>query len=328
MDILVKPLNKVVTSTSNESLLDVFIKNEVPISYSCMSGRCGTCRCKILEGEVRGPSAADGRLAKHGHYVLACQSHIESDCTIEIPEPDEIVRYPTKTLKGEVIRYEALSQDVRLLRLKPNKPFAYAPGQFVNLTFWKTDGTRSYSMAGRLEDAELEFHIRVVPGGRVSSNLDATLKIGDTVKFNGPLGASYLRSQHSKPMLCVATGTGLAPMLSITRGALESGMGNAIHLLFGARTQDELYGLEMLEQLARRFKNFNYTLVLDHTTDDKHYFRGVVTDAIAELFSDLRDWRIYLAGSPSMVEAASITCTLRNANIEHIYGDAFYPSGV
>ncbi|UTW05107.1 2Fe-2S iron-sulfur cluster binding domain-containing protein [Amphritea atlantica] len=328
MDILVKPINKAISVSSNSTLLDAFITNEVPISYSCMSGRCGTCRCKVVEGEVTGPSAADGRLARQGQFVLACQSHIESDCIIEIPEPDEIIIYPTKTLKATVTHYESLSFDVRRLRLKTNKPFDYAPGQFVNLTFWREDGTRSYSMAGVRKDNELEFHIRVVPDGRVTSRLDETLKVGSSVKLNGPLGASYLRTTHEGPMLCVATGTGLAPVLSIIRGALESGMPNPIHLLFGARTQADLYGIDLLEQLSSGYENFEYTLTLDHTTESKGYFRGLVTDAITELFPDLRDWRIYLAGAPAMVEAASIACTLRQANIEHIYADAFYPSGV
>ncbi|WCN13686.1 2Fe-2S iron-sulfur cluster binding domain-containing protein [Marinomonas mediterranea] len=328
MDILIKPINKTINASSSTTLLEALMENDIPISYSCLSGRCGTCRCKILDGSVAGPSAAEGKLARHGQYVLACQSRLESDCVIEIPEPDEIVTHPTKTLKAKIVAYETLSPDVRRLLLKPSKAFEYAPGQFSNLTFWREDGTRSYSMAGVTQDELLEFHIRIVPNGRVTGRLDDTVKIGESIKLNGPLGASYLRRKTTSPMLCVATGTGLAPILSIVRGALESGMKNDIHLIFGARTEKDLYGTDVLKQLEDKYANFQYMITLDHFPVGTNYFRGLVTDAITEHFIDLLNWRIYLAGAPSMVEAASLACTKRGANIEQIYADAFYPSGV
>jgi ferredoxin-NAD(P)+ reductase (naphthalene dioxygenase ferredoxin-specific) len=328
MDIRITPLNKTVTATTGSNLLDILRDNEIPISYSCLSGRCGTCRCKVIEGNVSGPPAADGRLARDGQYVLACQSVIESDCAIEVPEPDEVVIHPAKTLKGTVTAYEVLSADVRRLRLKTNKPLEFSPGQYAHLTFRGPEGTRAYSMAGLAEDGELEFHIRLVPGGRVTSRLDDSIERGSVVKVNGPLGASYLRRKHAGPMLCVASGTGLAPILSIVRGALESGMENPIHLIFGARTQEDLYGVTYLKTLAADFPNFDYCITLNHTNDLNNYSRGLVTDAIAQRFPNLAGWRIYLAGAPVMVEAASVACTNRGASIEHIYADAFYPSGV
>ncbi len=328
MEILIKSTNKTVCASQGSTLLEAFLENDIPISYSCLSGRCGVCRCKVLEGSVSGPSAAEGRLAQHGKFVLACQSRIESDSVIEIPESDEIVTHPTKTLKAQIVSYDVLSDDVRRLRLKTNKAFDYSPGQFSNLTFWPKDGTRSYSMAGIAEDDILEFHIRLIPNGRVTSKLDKQLKIGMSIKLNGPLGASYLRRKNADPILGVATGTGLAPILSIVRGALESGMNNDIHFIFGARTENHLYHLEALELLAAQYDNFQYRVALDHAHPDSRYFRGLVTDAINKHYTVLKNWRIYLAGTPAMVEAASFACTKRGANIERIYADAFYPSGV
>lgn len=325
MDVLVKPSNKKIAISANSNLLEALIAHEIPISYSCLAGRCGTCRCKVLEGSITGPSAAEGRLAQSGHYVLACQSRVHADSIVEIPEPDEIIRHPTKTLKATVSSYEPLSTDVRRLRLKTDKAFSYSPGQFANLTFWQKDGTRPYSMAGIESDHELEFHIRLVPDGRVTAKLDETLKVGSVIKLNGPLGASYLRRKNTNPMLCVATGTGLAPMLSIIRGALESGMPNNINLIFGARSENELYHLEHLAQLAKQYKNFHYRICALHGVSQKLYFQGLVTEAIIKYFPSLQDWRVYLAGAPAMVEAALLVCVKRGAHVEHVYADAFYP---
>ncbi|MEI8631178.1 FAD-binding oxidoreductase [Vibrio sp. PP-XX7] len=178
--------------------------------------------------------------------------------------------------------------------------------QFSNLTFWKEGGTRSYSMAGVTQDDELEFHIRLVPNGRVTSKLDEHIKIGDSIKLNGPLGASYLRRQNTDPILCIATGTGLAPIISIIRGALESGMKNDIHLILGARTEEDLYGLDYLDRLASEHTNFRFLIALNHTKPNSAHVRGLVTDVIHEHFPALENWRIYLAGSPAIVEAASL----------------------
>ncbi|AEF55391.1 2Fe-2S iron-sulfur cluster-binding protein [Marinomonas posidonica] len=328
MEILIKPTNKTISASQGSTLLEAFLENDIAISYSCLSGRCGTCRCKVIEGSVNGPAAAEGRLAQHGQFVLACQSRVETDSIIEIPEPDEIVTHPTKTIKAEIVSFDILSNDVRRLRLKTNKTFDYSPGQFANLTFWREDGTRSYSMAGTTDDDSLEFHIRLVPNGRVTSKLDEQIKIGESIKLNGPLGASYLRRKNTDPMLCIATGTGLAPILSIVRGALESGMQNNIQLVFGARTEEDLYGLDYLEKLASEYANFQYLIALDHTKPNSPHFRGLVTEAITERFPELKNWRIYLAGAPAMVEAASLVCSKRGADIDRIYADAFYPSGV
>lgn len=325
MDILIKPYNKRISVAATRTLLDALIEHDIPISYSCRSGRCGTCRCKVLDGDIVGPSAAEGRLALSGRYVLACQSYVQSEGIVEIPEADEVICHPTKTLKAVVSAYEPLASDVRCLRLKLDKAFDYSPGQFVNLSFWQKDGTRPYSMASINSDGALEFHIRIVAAGRVTAKLDDTLTIGSSIKLNGPLGASYLRRRHTNPMLCVATGTGLAPILSIIRGALESSMPNKIQLLFGARTEQELYGLDRLAELAARYQNFHYRICTQHTTAHKGYFQGMVTEAISHYFPDLQGWRIYLAGAPAMVEAASLSCTKRGANMEHIYADAFYP---
>ena len=327
MEILVNPINKRIDAKQDGTLLDALLEHQVPVSYSCLSGRCGTCRCKVIEGDVSGPAAAEGRLAANGHYVLACQARVDSDCVIEVPEVDEVITHPTRTLKGTVTAIDSLAHNVRRVRIKTNKPLAFSPGQYAHLQFW-AGAERAYSMAGLDSDDELEFHIRVIPDGRVTSMLDEKVTVGSKLKLSGPLGASYLRRKHEGPILCLAAGTGLAPILSIIRGALQSAMSNPITLFYGANTEADLYGLESLESLRRDYPQFQYEILLSYAGADSRYRRGLVTDGINVSLGNLADYRIYLAGSPAMVEAASMRCTEYGADIERIYADAFYPSGV
>lgn len=328
MEILVQPLNRQINVSAGSNLLDALLSNEIPISYSCMSGRCGTCRCKVLQGTVLHMDSEKGQPPRHGDYFLACQSTVETDCVIEVPEPDEVVMHPARILKGTVTDFEVLAHDVRRLRLKLNKPLDFSPGQYVTLQFWP-EAIRSYSMAGLPNDDELEFHIRIVPEGRVTALLDERLSLGASVKLNGPMGASYLRRKHIGPMLCIAGGTGLAPMLSVIRGALEGRMQNDIHLYFGVRAERDVYGLSFLEELARDFPQFHYHIVLSNPESDQGtgYRTGWVTDVVAEHFRRLDGWKVYLAGPPPMVEAANTLVTQMGVPFEHIHADAFYASG-
>jgi len=333
MELVVRPLDRVLQVKPGANLLDTLREHGIPVSYSCTAGRCGTCRCKVVEGEV----LETGREAKitnpdEGQYILACMSVLTESCAIEIPEPDEIVTHPARIIKASVLAVEDMTHDIKRLRLKPSKPLEFSPGQYATLQF-TPQHARPYSMAGLPGDGELEFHVRLVPDGRVTGHIAHALKAGDTVRVSGPLGTAYLRTRHDGPMLCVAGGTGLAPVLSIVRGALDGGMRNDIHLYFGVRSPRDVYGAEWLAGLAAAHRNLHVHIVAAIGGDGSEGHGntplrgGLVTDAVAQDWVSLAGWRAYLCGAPPMVEAAAKLARQRGVAAEHVYADAFYPSG-
>jgi ferredoxin-NAD(P)+ reductase (naphthalene dioxygenase ferredoxin-specific) len=327
MDILVQPLNRVIRVQPGANLLKALQDAQVPMSYSCMAGRCGTCRCRVLDGEVMEGSGEHQRPfdAEQG-YVLACQTYLTEPCTIEIPEPDEVVVHPARIVKATVTSIEDLTHDIKRLVLRPAKPVAFSPGQYVQLQF-TPEHVRPYSMAGLTGDGQFEFHVRLVPDGRVTGYISHDLKIGDAVKVSGPLGSAYLRRKHEGPMLCVAGGTGLAPILSILRGTIAQGMTNPIYLYFGVRSPRDVYGMAWLDQLKREHPGLNVHVVVTSGGNPATQRCGLVTDAIEQDHADLSGWRAYLCGSPPMVEAATVVARHRGIASEHIYADAFYTQG-
>lgn len=314
MRVTVSPLNKDINVEAGSNLLESLLANDIPISYSCMSGQCNTCQCTLT-------SASNA-----GSKVLACMTQLETDCSIEIPEVDEIVTHPAKKLKGTVTSIEQQTHDIIKIKLKTNKPLEFTAGQYALLEF-APDAKRPYSMAGLDQDDELEFHIRIVPGGRVTPKLAETLRVGDIVKVAGPRGASYLRKANSDPILCIAGGTGFAPMLSVARGALEAGLQNDVFFYFGVRTIKDVYGIDILERLSNEYKNFSYKIVISESGDESSYAQGFVTDIVKDDFDTFADWRIYLAGPPPMVEAAQALVVEKNATLANVYADAFYATG-
>lgn len=324
MELRIEPLGRRIEVAAGANLLEALRAAQVPMSYSCMAGRCGTCRCRITQGEVLDAGRAQrGPLEAGDDHVLACQTFVTEPCTVEIPEPDEVVVHPARIVKAGVVAIEALTHDIRRLVLKPAKPIEFSPGQYAQLQF-TPEHIRPYSMAGLAGDAEMEFHVRVVPGGRVSGYVAQSLRPGDAVRVSGPLGSAYLRRQHDGPMLCVAGGTGLAPVLSILRGAVAQGMRNPVHLYVGARSPRDVYGLDELLALQRRHPAMTLHIVAASGGDPREQRCGLVTEAIAQDFARLTGWRAYLCGSPPMVEATAALVRRLGVAPGHVCADAFY----
>jgi ferredoxin-NAD(P)+ reductase (naphthalene dioxygenase ferredoxin-specific) len=325
MELVIEPHHRTLAVEPGATLLDVLRDNGIPVSYSCMAGRCGTCRCKVVAGSVLETGReTKPRGAEDGDYVLACMSVLTESCTIELPEPDEIVTHPARIVKATVVSIEDMTRDILRLRLRPAKPLAFSPGQYAMLQF-TPEHIRPYSMAGLCDDGELEFHVRQVPDGKVTGYIFDRLEPGASVRVSGPLGTAYLRRKHEGPMLCVAGGTGLAPVLSIVRGAIAAGMRNPIHVYFGVRSPDDVYGTRWLDRLAAEHDNVTVHIVV--TSGSAPGLRtGLVTDAVVEDLDDLTGWRAYLCGAPPMVEAATLLVKRKGVKAEHVYADAFYAS--
>ncbi|RQU79448.1 naphthalene 1,2-dioxygenase [Burkholderia cenocepacia] len=325
MQVSVEPFGRTVEAREGDNLLTVLREREVPVSYSCMAGRCGTCTCKVLEGRlaVHGDTSREVISVEAGQSVLACQAHLVGDCRIEIPNADDIVVHPARIIKSTVTSIEDLTHDIKRITLALAKPLQFSPGQYATLQF-APGLVRPYSMAVTESASELEFHIRAVPGGKVTTYVNTVLKVGDAVRLSGPLGTAYLRKNSPAPVICIAGGTGLAPVLSVLRGMDEAGMENPVHVYFGARTSSDIYGIEWLNEIQARRPQMSTNVVVSQRQDGESWRAGIVTHAVDEDWQALTGWRAYLAGAPAMVEAANELLVRKGIDPGQIHADAFY----
>lgn len=324
MEVLIQPMHRFIDVEPGVNLLQALHDAQVPMSHSCMAGRCGTCRCRVIDGEVLDAGSAEQNpLDGRDSHVLACQSYLTEPCTIEIPASAEVVVQPAWIVKAKVLRVERLADDVRRVVLTPARPVQFSPGQHARLDFGN-GLARTYSMAGLADDPALAFHVRILAGGRTSAHVANGLKAGHAVRISGPLGNAYLRDKHPGPMLCVAGGTGLAPVLSIVRGALAKGMTNPIHVYVGARSQREVYGMDALANLQRLHPALKLHVVVAAGSTRDGQRRGLVTEAIRQDLGSLAGWAAYLCGSPPMVEACALLARQKGMDAARIHSQAFY----
>lgn len=324
MDVLVKPLNRLLRVAPGANLLEALRAAGVPLSHSCRAGRCGTCRCQLIEGDVLESGREQQRpLDGTGNFVFACQTYVTGHCTIEIPDDDDGVVLPARIVSATVAGVESLTHDVTRLLLTSSKRLEHLPGQHAHLEF-SPGWVRPYSMAGLCTDDVMEFHVRRLPGGRASGHVAQTLRPGDRVKVSGPLGSAYLRRKHTGPVLCVVEGTGLAPVLAILRGAVAAQARQPIMVYVGARSAKDLYGLGALETLREQHPALTVHVVVASRGAAPSYRCGLVTQAIEQDFRDLSGWQAHVFGSPPMVEAVTFLARRKGLPAQHIHAEAFY----
>lgn len=327
MQLIVRPTGQIFPVQPGLNLLDTLLQHNVPISYSCRDGRCGMCRCTVVLGKVieSGRHARGVPGAAHG-CVLACQSVLSEDCGIEIPEPEAPVVHPARLFRAQVVAVERLARDVVRVRLLPPRPLAFSPGQFVEVEFEK-GFSRPYSMCSTAADRELVFHIKLHLEGRASRHIGEVLKPGDSVKVRGPLGTAFFRHRGAEPLLCVAAGTGLAPLLSVLRGFIAEKKSQPIHVCLGFSSAADIYGLDELNELLRSLPSARLHLAVASGMPARGMRRGLLTDLIRARGEDLSGWRSYIFGAPHAVEAAARLLRQKGMCNERIHAEPFHSQG-
>jgi CDP-4-dehydro-6-deoxyglucose reductase/ferredoxin-NAD(P)+ reductase (naphthalene dioxygenase ferredoxin-specific) len=336
--VTIADLNQSVPAEEGQTVLDALLAHGVGFAYSCQAGNCGTCRCELVSGDIMELEYSEHALSAEERgrgIVLACRSQVWSDVVVRRLDAEDFVVHPSRVMRCKVVDLTALTHDILRLRMEivAGGPFAFSAGQFAMLEFALAPGlARDYSMANRADEKFLEFHIRIMPtANSVSRRMATMLKPGDVVKVSGPLGTSYLRAQHAGPMLCIAGGSGLAPIKSIVETALEGGFGQPVHLYFGVRAERDVYFEAELAELLTRFPSFRAHIVLSEsggksgaTLLPRRY--GLVTEAVAADFPALMGFKAYFAGPPPMVDAATALVRERGVESRDIHADAFFPA--
>lgn len=202
---------------------------------------------------------------------------------------------------AEVVGHELRTPDIAVITLRPAQPLDFVPGQYVTVQTPRWPRVwRPFSIANAPRaEGTLSLHVRAVPGGWVSSALVRHTRVGDQVTLGPPAG-TMVPADTGRDMLCVAGGTGLAPIKALIEHVIASGRGTRVHLLLGARHAGDLYDLPDLTRMAEEFPRLR---VLPVVSDDPGFpgLRGRLPDVVERLHS-WPDHEVYVCGPDAMVE--------------------------
>lgn len=302
-----------------ETVLDTLVRENVDIAYICKLGSCQTCMVRSLN--CTPPAVSQTGLKdtqKRQHYFLACRCYPTQDMTIKLPDHSAFYT------EGTVMTHKMLNRNTLLLGIKFKDAIEFRAGQSVNLQ--RSDGlTRSYSIASISQQSNiLEFHIRRLPGGRFSEWLHDVVRVGDSIMVSEPSGhCFYLPERSEQGLLLVGTGSGLAPLEGILTDALKHGHSGPIYLFHGCREVEDLYRIEEMRKLAEQHHNFFYIPCISGWRVPEGFVRGRVSEVISSALPELKGWRVFLCGNPSMVDQMKRQVFMKGASSSDIYADAF-----
>lgn len=318
------------TVDEGESVLDAALRQGLSLPYSCRGGTCGSCKGKVVAGEVDYPHGVPPALSaveRATGMALFCQARPRGDIVIEVREPNAAAEMQVKKLPARVVKKEFLAPDVvRLyLKLPSAERLQFLAGQYVD--FILADGRhRSFSLANAPHDDQfLELHLRHVEKGEFTEHVFEHMKEKDMVRIEGPRGDFYLREDSPRPMIFIAGGTGFAPIKGIIEHAFAARVSRPMHFYWGARAQVDLYLDALPRQWAAAHAQFRYTPVLSApvAADGWQGRGGYVHEVVVADHADLAGYDVYAAGPPAMVRAARDAFVARGLPPAQFYSDPF-----
>lgn len=328
--ISIKPSGHSFPCADGDTVLTGALAADLMLPYGCRNGACGSCKGKVLSGEVDlgdyQPSALTEDEKAQG-FALLCCAKPQSDLVIEVKEVRRAGDVQIKRLPCRVESITKAAPDVAILRLKlpANDRLQYLPGQYVDLLL--PDGRRrSFSLATAPDDdALMELHIRRVPGGFFTNKVFDEYKGREILRLEGPLGSFYLREDSVKPIILLAGGTGFAPIKAIVEHALHHRHTRPMILYWGVRTKCDLYLPDLPFQWQAALPGFRYVPVLSEPAagDAWQGRTGLVHRAVLDDFDDLSGYQVYACGGPLMIDAARQSFTTRGLPSDEFYADSF-----
>lgn len=240
-----------------ERLLYAALRQGFEVPYECATGTCGSCRAKVISGEVKSlwPDAPGNASLRAADEVLLCQSQGCAGCVIEAGIGKSAQPLPPPAYyEGAIVVVSPDADGLSRVQLQLDAPLTFLPGQFVLVSLAGVEGYRAYSPDhyGGQAVSRLSFVVRSKEEGALSPKLCSPDSVGSHVRVFGPLGFANVRADEDGDITVVVGGSGAGVALSILDWAVASG-----HL--ERHRLDVVCGLRTFQstELFKQFANFS-----------------------------------------------------------------------
>ena len=331
-----EPLGESIEVSPQETVLDAAFRSGYSLAHGCREGQCSACKCFLLEGSAdleRYSNYALSDTERANGYTLMCRARPETDLVIELLhyDPDNYrLENAIREVDATVIAVREWTHDIVGLELAVPEDFGWLPGQYVDVAVpGDTDppAKRSFSIASLPDSHTIELMVKRYPDGRFSSMIGTIIGPAvapverenktqthshSSLRVSGPYGNFHLR-ESERPILMVAGGSGMAPVLGVLRQLAAARCERPIRFYYGAREERDLFALDEIAALSEQLQDFRFTPVTGR----------FVHEAIDE---ELTDPDVYMCGPPPMLEAVEALVTGRGVDAARIFQDRFTTS--
>lgn len=312
--VILQPSGKEIEVEDGQTILSALEQGGYALPNNCRAGACGECKVKVSGGEIDQGFILDMALPQSEReqgFGLMCMAKAKSDVVeIEWGTEDALPKLfpPKENMPYIVMEKTDVTPTIAKLRLRSlGEPLRFWPGQYVTMGD-KDRGVpeRCYSIANiPNNEGELVLYITKVPEGQTSTWIHDSLQAGDRVKVNGAYGTFIGDPSAETPVLCLAAGSGLAPIASLASGALmRGGFKYPATILFSAKDESHVFDRGLFSYLETKFRNFRFNITYTQKEVEGQSF-GRIPDILAEKYPDLSNTSVYIAGSTEFVEACT-----------------------
>ncbi len=197
-------------------------------------------------------------------------------------------------------------------------------GQYVSIAVDDKGNRRSYSICSRPDiDHGFELLLDVEPDG-LGTNYLKSLEIGQDISLLGPMGQFVIQDNDDQALVFVATGSGIAPFMSMITDLLQVRQDpRPIILYWGLRYVNQLFWQDEFERMSEAFPNFSFYPVISKPVPEWNLSTGHVTDLL-EIHEFDEKTGFYLCGNKGMIESTTQVLINRDVEKNRIYHEKFY----
>lgn len=340
-DVTIENTGETYTCSTETPLLDAALAAGLHMPHNCRGGACGTCKAQLLDGTVDHGWAMSFAITdeeKAAGYCLCCQSRPRSPRVrlrmlndMAARQSDELRIVPAEIATTIIAAHKVTPSVLRLVVAVPRGVrLRYAAGMDMEVLVPGLTAARPYSIAdapdedGEPPAGQMTFYIARHDNGAASAWLHDNARIGESLILRGPYGAFGFPEDHDGPVLALAGGTGVSPLLSVLSHALADGFAHPMRLIFSVRSRREIFALEDLTRLARRHANFAWTITLTRDADAPDgWAKGRIPALLAQQQPDLSSYAVLIAGSPGFVDACAAAVKQFGVPPERVIVDSF-----
>jgi len=309
-------------------ILDAALEAGILLEHSCKTGRCGSCRARIISGKTQSILQENGLSSAEidAGWILSCARTPIGSIKIDAEDLSDYPLEKPKTFPCRISCLEDLSPDVMKvsLRLPPGASFSYRAGQHIDVIA-PLGMRRSYSLANKASSkGEIELHIRRVVGGGMSQYWFEQAKSNDLLRINGPKGTFFLRSIEGLDLIFLATGTGMAPIKAMLEDLASNqvfGRPRSIKLFWGGRCIQDLYWDPVIPDVT-----FEFRPTLSKADSGWKGSRAYVQDLALMGVDDISNVSVYACGSSTMIKSAQSQFLAAGLKSDRFIFDAFVSS--
>ncbi len=321
------------------TLLDAALNSFITLPHGCKSGACGSCIAKLIEGDVKTKNS--DTFAK-GSTILLCQSYACSkkisiaysanQLDIIQTQNNKEKSFSPKDFFLQVVGNKSVTPLVKELSffVPPKLNLKFQPGAHMEI-YDNNDTAKKYSIINapaklyKLNKNILRFLITRNEKKGLSQFIHDVVKVGDILKLKGPYFSFQYNISNKKPILAIAGGSGLSPILSIVKSTLFKNKNLNIMVFQSVKNRQEILEMDSLYTLKERYKNFSFKITLTRETPkpNSQFLFGRVNSSLQKIFKDLSTHQLLIAGSDAFVDASYEHAIKLNANKNSIFYEKF-----